>query len=60
VVEVDHTRAAAFATAATSPAHLANAAGIRNDVARLGITRNEVHKIFAFVLVPNILGLALE
>jgi hypothetical protein len=40
--------------------YLANAARVGNDVTRLGIARNEIQKIFAFVLVPNILGLALE
>jgi hypothetical protein len=44
VVEVDHARAAAFAAAATSPAHLANAPRIGNDVARLGIARKKFTK----------------
>ena len=49
MVEVDDARPTAFAAAAKSPAHFANAARIGNDVARLGIARYEIHKIFAFV-----------
>jgi hypothetical protein len=59
-VKVDHPDAASFANAVPPPAHLADAARVRDHIAHLRVARNEINEFRPLSVGPDIGGLPQE
>jgi hypothetical protein len=60
VKKINHPGAATLADPFLAPAHLADAAGLRNDIARFGIAGDVVNELIVLAAAPDLFSLTNE